>query len=47
MDDMQTPQIEAQPAWLNLGYEWRGQWPMGDAWVRPSLFRTAVPALGG
>ncbi len=40
LDDMMAPEIEARPAWPGFGWEWRAQWPMAAAWVRPSWFRT-------
>jgi hypothetical protein len=43
LDDMMAPVIEAQPSWQSFGWEWRAQWPMAAAWVRPSWFRTQVP----
>ena len=46
MDDMPSPQIEAQPSWTSFGYEWRAQWPMAVSWVRPSWYRTEIPGGG-
>ena len=39
LDDMAAPRIETREAWETFGSEWRLQWPLAAAWLRPTWWR--------